>query len=437
MGARHQAIQWAGAGLLFAVALPGFAADWQVAPGGRDLAQVIQQAAPGDRIRLHPGVYEARLVLDRPLTLVGERGAVIDGGGQGDVLRVRAADVTIRGVRLRGSGRSLTDMNAAIFVERSARNARIEKTVIEADGFGIWLDACRGARVLDNHIKGNPRVRSQDRGNGIHLFNVTRTLVRGNEIEAARDGIYIDTSNHNALEDNHIHHLRYGIHYMYSHHNRVVGNRTHDTRTGYALMQSKYLTVSGNRSENDQNYGVLMNYIVYSTIANNRVVGVRRGTSPGYTGQGIVGAEGKAVFIYNSQFNEIHGNRFAESDLGVHLTAGSEDNEIHGNAFVHNRIQVKYVATRAQEWSQGGRGNYWDDYLGWDMDADGIGDRPYEPNDAVDKVLWKYPSAKLLMHSPAVQILHWVQGQFPVFKSPGVRDSHPLMVPPRAVEMRP
>ncbi|MEJ2381498.1 MAG: NosD domain-containing protein [Gammaproteobacteria bacterium] len=232
------------------------------------------------------------------------------------------------------------------------------------------------------------------------------------------------------LRGNYLHDLRYGIHYMYSYYNKVVNNRTEHTRTGYALMQSKYLIVTGNRSEHDHNYGILMNYIVYSTIADNVVTGVRPGLSGASAGEAVEGAEGKAIFIYNCQFNKIHGNVFADSDIGIHLTAGSEDNSIFGNAFIGNRTQVKYVATRLQEWSRNGRGNYWSDYLGVDLNADGIGDRPYEPIDGVDRLLWKYPMAKILMHSPAVDTLHWVQGQFPVLRPQGVKDSHPLMAAP-------
>ena len=51
----------------------------------------------------------------------------------------------------------------------------------------------------------------------------------------------------------------------------------------------------------------------------------------------------------------------------------------------------------------------------------------YEPNDSVDKLLWRYPSAKLLMNSPAIEALRWIQKDFPVLKSPGVTDSFPLM----------
>jgi nitrous oxidase accessory protein len=148
----------------------------------------------------------------------------------------------------------------------------------------------------------------------------------------------------------------------------------------------------------------------------------------GSTGDSMIaGAEGKALFIYNSLFNSIEHNHFERSALGIHLTAGSEDNRISGNAFVGNRQQVKYVAVRTQEWSVDGRGNYWSDYLGWDRNEDGLGDIAYEPNDNVDRLLWLYPQVRLLMNSPSIELLRWVQRAFPVIKSPGVQDSHPLM----------
>src|SRR5690606_24393270 len=104
--------------------------------------------------------------------------------------------------------------------------------------------------------------------------------------------------------------------------------------------------------------------------------------------------------------------------------------KVSGNAFVNNQQQVKYVATRLQEWSVEGEGNFWSDYLGWDRNGNGIGDVAYEPNDNIDRLLWTYPEVRLLMHSPAIQLLRWVQEAFPVVKSPGVKDSYPLMHQP-------
>ncbi|MCO6412532.1 MAG: nitrous oxide reductase family maturation protein NosD [Thiogranum sp.] len=405
-------------------------------PDRTSLQTRIMQARDGDTVRVEPGIHRGNFVIEAGIRLLGERGAVLDGRGQGDVLRIRAPGVLVQGLEIRNSGHDLTAMNAGIFVEPEARDIEIRDNFLTGNAFGIWLDACAGPTVSGNRIQGEAARRSQDRGNGIHLYAVTGGLIAGNEIWETRDGIYIDTSQDNRLQDNVLHDLRYGVHYMYSYNNEVTGNHSYRTRTGYALMQSRHLTVTGNRSEDDNNYGILLNYITYSTIAGNAVTGTKQGQAYVTGGADILGAEGKALFIYNSAFNEITGNRLQGADIGVHLTAGSEDNRIYGNAFVGNRVQVKYVATRQQEWSEQGRGNYWSDYIGWDLDSDGVGDRPYEPNDAVDKLLWKYPIARVLMNSPAVETLRWVQQQFPVLRPQGVRDSYPLMHPARWQEAR-
>jgi len=407
---------------------PGLALSLLLAASAQAQPQAIDRLPlQGDgNIRTLPaGTYNGNFTIDYPLHLRCEPGSRIDGKGIGSTLHVRVPGVVIEGCTLRNWGRDLTAMDAAIFIDKAAHGTVVRGNDLQGAGFGVWLDATADVQVLDNRIQGDPHVRSQDRGNGIHLYAVKNALVRGNQVRQTRDGVYIDTSNDSSIEDNLFEDLRYGVHYMFTHNSRVIGNTTRHTRTGYALMQSRKLTVVGNRSVDDQNYGILMNYITYSTLTGNRVEAVRSGDGGGDAM--IAGAEGKALFIYNSLFNRIEDNRFESSALGIHLTAGSEDNRIAGNAFIGNRQQVKYVASRTQEWSADGRGNYWSDYLGWDRNADGIGDVGYEPNDKVDQLLWLYPQVQLLMTSPAIELLRWVQRAFPVTRPPGVRDSFPLM----------
>ncbi len=402
----------------------------------KNLQSFINKAQSGDRIIFSTGRYSSHLIIDKSLALIGESGAILDGNFSGDVIRVRAANVVIKNLRIENSGHDLTEMNAGVFVEATADNILIENNEFNNNGFGIWLKKNKAAKVLNNRVNGPVKVRSQDRGNGIHMSSVTKALVKGNEVWNTRDGIYIESSNNNTLEDNVLHDLRYGIHYMYSQSNRLIGNFSYNNRTGYALMQSTNLIVLNNISKNDRNYGMLLNFITYSTIENNHIIAVTGGTGYVTGGTSVPGAEGKAIFIYNSQFNTITNNLFASCDIGIHLTAGSEDNKIYNNSFKANRVQVKYVANRSQDWTFKGRGNYWSDYLGWDLNADGIGDKQYEPNDAVDKLLWKYPMARVLLNSPVIETLRWVHEQFPVLKSQGVYDSAPLMVSPFNEESR-
>ena len=378
------------------------------------------------RWHLPAGEYRGSFSVDQPMHIVCAPGAVFQALGQGNGVIVSAPDVSLEGCTFLDWGHDLTAMNSAVFLQPKARGAVIRGNRMQGQGFGIWVDSTRDVSLIDNRIQGDPQMRSQDRGNGIHLYAVRGARVIGNHVRDARDGIYIDTSNGNLLQGKTLEDLRYGVHYMFANDNQVLDNITRRTRTGYALMQSRKLTVTGNRSEQDQNYGILMNYITYSTLRDNFVTDVRDGS----TGDTMIaGAEGKALFIYNSLFNSIEHNHFERSAVGIHLTAGSEDNRIADNAFIGNQRQVKYVATRLQEWSLDGRGNYWSDYLGWDRNNDGLGDIAYEPNDNVDRLLWLYPQVRLLMNSPGIELLRWVQRAFPVMKSPGVMDSHPLMKP--------
>lgn len=376
--------------------------------------------------RLPAGDYVGHFVMDQPMILECAKDAYLRADGLGNALNIRAADVTIKNCDISEWGSNLTQMDAGIFVERTAKNARIENNFIHGQGFGVWVDATHNVSIIDNKVQGDKDLRNQDRGNGIHLFAVRFANISGNEIWETRDGIYIEAANDNIIHNNHIRDLRYGIHYMFSNRNQVTNNSTTRTRTGYALMQSRQLTVTNNRSDHDQNYGLLMNYITYSTLKNNFVTAVQPGSGDGVH---ISGAEGKALFIYNSLFNTLAGNHFEHSALGIHLTAGSEDNRIYHNSFIGNQQQVKYVAIRYQEWSHEGKGNYWSDYLGWDRNSDGVGDVAYEPNDNVDRLLWMYPQVRLLMHSPSIELLRLVQRAFPVVKYPGVQDSYPLMRP--------
>ena len=208
----------------------------------------------------------------------------------------------------------------------------------------------------------------------------------------------------------------------------MLNNRAYEIRAGFALMSSKRLTITGNSSTNSEDYGFLLNFITQSTFNGNTIKNVWTKAE-----HKVLGRYGKGLFVYNSGYNTITNNHIENAEIGIHLTAGSEKTKVYGNSFVNNPIQVKYVVNREEEWSKNGQGNYWSNYLGWDMNNDSIGDVTFEPNDGIDKLVWQYPEMKMIMDSPAIIILRWVQRQFPILKPPGVKDSFPLMLEPKAV----
>src|SRR5688572_29873214 len=83
--------------------------DVVVSPNGpvQTLGAAMRVAQPRARVIVRPGVYrEPTIVVDRPVTIVGDPGAVLDGEGKRQIMLVRADDVTIRGLELRGVGTS-------------------------------------------------------------------------------------------------------------------------------------------------------------------------------------------------------------------------------------------------------------------------------------------------------------------------------------------
>ena len=410
------------------------------------LQAVLDHAQDGDVIELVPGEYRGAIRIDHRLAVIGRPGAALIGNGAGSVVTVTSPDVTIRGVTIKGSGRNLQTMDSGVFLEKEAERTLIENNRLEGNLFGIYVHGASGSRVLHNVVEGLRDTRLNEAGNGVSVWNAPDVTIAENSFRYGRDGIFTISSRRDRFIDNRFEQVRFAVHYMYTNDSEVSGNVSVGNHGGYAIMYSNRLVIRGNISDRDRDYGLLFNYANASEIDGNWVAGgsldnIRnereegpddeRGMLPEASpAQGLRNGPEKCVFIYNANHNRFRNNWFERCGIGVHFTAGSEGNEITGNAFVGNRNQVKYVGTRDLDWSKGGRGNYWSDNPAFDLNGDGIADTAYRPNDLADRVLWTAPLAKVLINSPAVQVLHWAQSQFPALHPGGVVDTHPLIAPP-------
>ncbi len=384
-------------------------------PAGDGLAEAIGRAMPGDALHLAPGLHRGPVeIATAGLALLGAPGAIVDGGGKGSAITLAAPDLVLRGLIIRGSGLSLIDKNSGVFVGRAADRALLQGNRFEEDLIPVYLDGPHDVMVQGNRIVGLRRLRLSERGPAVSLWNTPGSQIIDNDISDGRDGVFSVTSHDNVVRGNHFHDLRFAVHFMYTNNSTVADNISVGNDIGYAMMYSDRLAVVGNVSDRDREHGLLFNYANDSRIEGN-----------------VVRRSEKCVFIYNANKNRFVGNWFEGCGVGIHFTAGSERNAMTGNAFVGNQTQVMYVGTRSLDWAENGRGNYWSDNPGFDLRGRGIADAAYRPNDVVDQVIWRAPAAKLLLNSPAVQVLRWAQASFPAIHPGGVIDSAPLMQPPR------
>jgi len=399
------------AALLWALAATWLhAATWTARPG-QAIQPLIERAAAGDVIEVQRGHYAGNLVIAKPLTLRGLERPTLSGGLQGDTIRVQAPDVTIEGLIVRDSGDSLLAQNAGIYLAPGSHRAVVRGNDLVYNLFGLWIEKADDVRIENNLIVGKREYASSQRGNGIQLYNTSGARIIGNHISFVRDALYVDVSHNAVFRGNRLHHSRYGTHYMNSYHNLWEDNDSYNNRGGLALMEVRDQVVRGNRAWNNSDHGIMLRTLQDSVIEDNVVAGNARG-----------------FFIYDVEYAQLKGNLVVNNHVGVHLAAGSTRNRVEGNDFIANREQVRYIGARDETWG-GESGNHWDNYLGWDRDGDGRGDVPYEANDLVDRLVWRHPSARLLLASPAIQALRLVGRQFPMLRVPSVVDQKPRMLP--------
>ncbi|MBQ6655932.1 MAG: nitrous oxide reductase family maturation protein NosD [Ottowia sp.] len=385
------------------------AATLSVAPG-QSIQAAIDRAAPGDIVEVQRARYMENLRIEKTLTLRGIERPTVDGGGKGNTILVTAPDVTIEGIIVANSGDDRVAQNAGIYIYPGAHRAKVQHCYLSYNLFGLWIEKADDVQILHNNITGKRDYDSPRRGNGVQLYNTKGARIIGNEVSFVRDALYIDVSHHAEFRQNNMHHSRYGTHYMNSYYNVWEDNDTWKNQAGLALMEVRDQVIRNNRAWSNLDHGIMLRTVQDAVIENNIVMDNKRG-----------------FFVYDLEYAELRGNVIAGNQTGVHL-AGAAKNVWDGNDLIGNRLQVRYVLTRDQDWG-GEQGNYWSNYRGWDRDRDGRGDIPYEANDIVDRLSWRYPAVQMLMASPAVQALRLVGQQFPVLRVPSVVEVRPRMMP--------
>lgn len=395
---------------LAATASPAAARTWRVGADAVDLAQALTLAAAGDVVELGGGVHRGPVVIDRALTLAGP--GTIAGSGRGHTLRVTVAGVVVRGVEVTHSGQDLQTSDACVWLGPQAVGTRVQDVVVRQCCFGIYLDQAPQSVIERCTVHGSLDGQRSLRGNGIHLFDADQVVVRDNVIHGGRDGIYVGATERSRLERNRMVQCRFGVHYMYSLHNEVIDNYASDAWVGFALMQSHGIIAARNTAERNRDHGILIRDATDSRIVGNRCI-----------------ANGEGLFFYSSVDNVIADNVVLHNGVGAKIWAGSIRNQVYGNIFIGNRRQIFYVSTADLVWGEGGHGNLWGDYLGWDQDGDGIGDRPYRVDGFVAHLLYRYPQAALLIRSPAMELLAMLSEKMPLWQVKTVVDVSPTADP--------
>lgn len=336
------------------------------------------------------------------------------GDYRGSVIHIKADGTVIRGLEIRESGTQLMQDMASILVE--ADDVTLEDNRIGEPLHGIYVKGGNRTVIAGNRIEGRLDLIEEDRGNGIHVWNSRGNRIEGNEILHTRDGIYFSFADSTEVLGNHIHHVRYGLHYMYSNHNIFADNLFEHSVSGAALMYSSDIRFERNvfaRCRGFRSYGVLYQSMEDTVAEHNLVLDNSRG-----------------IFINNSARNVLRQNDIVDNDLAIQLNGDGSDNLVVGNNFVNNLAELLLdVGSVDIQWANEQGGNHWSSYSGYDLDGDGIGDRPYTIQNVFQLLESDYPEVRFYLFSLAAEILEAAEKALPILELGRAQDAAPRMRP--------
>lgn len=310
----------------------------------KTIQEAVIVANNGDTIYVKPGIYKEEVILNKSLTimpLLGESGPIIlNGDGLETGITITSNSCSLEGLTLQNytgsavsvlsDGNSIKnnvfeDVSPAILVRGSNKNSINENLIKKCQG-GVALRD----NSTDNNIQKNEFV-----GSNISIFlgNVRKNNIIGNKISDTFWGIWIDNSSNIEINDNDVASKNYGI---------LLFNSS-DINVTDSIVQIENKDAISTR-------GIL--------LANTSVVELQRnGIIGGAIGLGVLKSMNNklmyntitgsmnAIFIQDTNKQEVDNNRINEVDYGIRLDNCSQ-NSLKQNTVENSTIGFDIGASK-------------------------------------------------------------------------------------------
>jgi nitrous oxidase accessory protein len=376
------------------------------------LRKAVEMANDDDTILLKKGIYtEGNIIISKSIRLIGVDQPILDGENKYEILTVTGSRIIIKGIHFRNSGYSSMNDYAAIGLI-DAGYVIVSNNTIEHAYFAIHVANAQHCLISGNTIIGTPKT-EQTSGNGIHMWKCDSMLVKDNDVQGHRDGIYFEFVTNSFICNNTSHNnIRYGLHFMFSNSDGYVENTFKENGAGVAVMYSHHVLMLGNLFEYNWGpnaYGLLLKEISDAQIIENRF------------NQNTVAILMESTNRIISQLNSFNNNGW-----GMRIQASCDESTICYNNFQGNTFDI---ATNGTMMLSKFFNNYWDNYEGYDLNKDLVGDVPYHPVSMYSMVVEQNPNALMLLRSFMVSLLDKAEKAIPSLTPENLVDEKPLMKP--------
>ncbi|MCU7853163.1 MAG: nitrous oxide reductase family maturation protein NosD [Candidatus Thiodiazotropha sp. (ex Monitilora ramsayi)] len=377
--------------------------------------ELVDSTESGGTLIPPAGTYTGPVTISQPISIDGQGQVIIDAGGKGSVIYLETDSATLKNLHLTNSGESHNDIDSGVQV-RGDFNV-IKDNIIDNSLFGIDLQQSKNNIVRGNQISSKP-LDLGVRGDAIRLWYSFDNKITDNVIRNSRDMV-VWYSKDNLIARNDARGGRYSLHFMYAQYNEVVDNHYENNSVGIFVMYSDGVHIKNN-------------YIAHATGATGMGIGFKETSDVEVTGNQVLYCA-TGLYLDVSPFqpdtiNRIENNLIAYSGIGVLFLNDWTGNNLIGNSFKGNITQVAVSGGGKTANRNLWQANYWDDYEGFDLDKDQIGDKPYELFSYADRIWMDVPSARFFKGSPVLEVMDFLERLAP-FSEPNmlVRDEKPHM----------
>lgn len=172
---------------------------------GMFINEYIKNTSDYSTFFIYSGIYKEKILLTKPIRLIGVTNPVIDAGGSGAAITIQSNNNVLSGLTIINSGNKEFSDGGIVIMPGSAGNI-ITKNTIYKTLHGIWLYQS-GTNTITNNI-----IRDNDK-NGILLTSSSSNTIITNTIYNNINGIYADLrSDLNTIRENNFYNNKnYGV----------------------------------------------------------------------------------------------------------------------------------------------------------------------------------------------------------------------------------
>lgn len=343
--------------------------------------------SPGEVVVLAAGLHQGPWTIATPgVRLVAQPGAVLDGGGRGTALTLKAPGIQVENLQIQkvGSHDDFYQPDAAVVLS-GCQDCVVRGIRAQGVTGGIQVEGSDGARLEDADLTGTGQAP------GIQVYRSNDVVIRGNRIRGFLDNLYVEYGERVVVENNQVEEAgRYGLHLMFTFQAQLRGNHSQHNRVGSALMHGADNWVENNTFADQVGplrYGLLLQEEWQAQLLHNR-----------FTHSTI------GLLSLDSRETQLQHNRFEACGTGLLFARDTDQNTLtaQSNTFVGNLYDLAVDDPQARVNLQGNA-----------FDRASPLPIPYLPSSRFALLATRQPDLSLLALSPGILLWEAAEARVP------------------------